>query len=294
MKRFAHAFPAASLTLAIALAACAAPGESTGPIGHPSGNDLVLRFEYAGGMIAGASITGFPPFTLSGDGRVMVPGAQIEVFPGPALPAANVRRLTEAGIQAVLAEVARTGLFGVSIELRGAQNFVADGGETVFTLRAEGREVKVLVYALGLLDPAGSYPGVSASEIAAHRTLQQLTQRLSNLDAWLPAGAWAEPDWRPYRPDALRLLVRNADADPPDGSGIRTPLADWPDEANPATFGEPSLFDQRCGVVSGQRAKDWYAALDTANQLTRFVKDGHRYQVTVRLQLPDEPLACPT
>lgn len=49
----------------------------------------------------------------------------------------------------------------------------------------------------------------------------------------------------------------------------------------------------RCGVVSGQEATDWYQALTGANQLTRFVKDDHRYQVMVRFMLPDEPLECP-
>jgi hypothetical protein len=47
------------------------------------------------------------------------------------------------------------------------------------------------------------------------------------------------------------------------------------------------------GNASGQQAQDWCAALSGANQLTRFVKDDHRYAVTVRLQLPDEPAGCP-
>jgi len=46
--------------------------------------------------------------------------------------------------------------------------------------------------------------------------------------------------------------------------------------------------------VSGQEAKDWYAALSSANQLTRLVKGDHRYQVMVRFQLPDEPPECPS
>jgi hypothetical protein len=283
------------MALSLLLAACAAPGGSSGPIEHPTGDDLVLRIEFSGGFVGPAFIfTSFPSFTLSGDGRVIVPGAQDAIFPGPALPAVNVRRLSEAGIQAVLNEVARTGQFGASVAYRGAQNCVADAPDTIFTLHADGRQVQVTVYALGILDPSGSCPGVSAAEIAAHRTLQLLSERLSNLDAWLPANAWAEPSWRPYQPSALRLLVRNADADPPDGSGIPNPLLDWPDPSDPAAFGPPSpLSDQRCGVVSGQRAQDWYAALSGANQLTRFTKDGHRYQVTVRFMLPDEPLSCP-
>ena len=295
MTRFAQPLLPALVALSILLAACSAAGSSTAPIAHPAGDKLVLRMEFTGGFVGPAfALTSFPSFTLTGDGRVIVPGAQIDIFPGPALPAANVRRLSEAGVQAVLNEVARTKLFGASVQYRGAQNVVADASDTVFTLHADGNDVTVLVYALGTLDPAGSYPDISAAELAAHRTLQALSERLGTLDAWLPATAWAEPAWHPYQPDALRLLVRNTDADPPDESGIANQLIDWPDDSDPATFGAPNAFgEERCGVVSGEKAKVWYAALSTANQLTRFAKGDHRYQVTVRLLLPDEARECP-
>lgn len=295
MRRIARPLQPAAIVLALALTACSSPGASIGPIDHPTGDNLVLRMSYSGGM-AGPILDsiGFPPFTLVGDGRVIVPGAQIDIFPGPALPAVNVRRLSEAGIQAVLNEVARTALFGTSIKFNGAQNCVMDAGDTVFTLHADGHEVTVSVYGLGTIDPTNGCPGVSSAEQAAHRSLQRLSERLTTLESWLPASAWAETSSHPYQPDALRLVVRNADADPPDGSGLGNPQLNWPDTSDPATFGDTVLFDgQRCGVVSGQAAQDWYAALSTANQLTRFVKDDHRYQVTVRFILPDEPLECP-
>jgi hypothetical protein len=284
------------LALALLLAACTAgPGGSEGPIAHPNGDELVLRIEYRGGFPGPDFLfTAFPSFTLTGDGRVIVPGAQIELFPGPALPAVNVRRLNEAGIQALLNEVAQSRLFGASIEYRGAQNCVMDASDTVFSLRADGREVEVVVYGLGTLDPAGQCPGVSAAEIAAHGALSRVNDRLMNLDGWLPASAWSEPSWRPFQPEALRLLIRNADADPPDGSGIGNQLLDWPSGSDPATFGDPTnAAELRCGVVSGQNATDWYEILSGANQLIRFVKDDHRYQVAVRFMLPDEPLECP-
>jgi hypothetical protein len=293
-----------SATLAITLlAACSLrPGGTNEPtpepsgIAHPSGDAVVLRVEFSGGFVASSFLyTSFPAFTLTGDGRVIVPGAQIAIFPGPALPAANVRSLTEDGTQAVLKQVTGTGLFAKSVEFLAAQNFVADVGDTIFTLHADGAEVRVRVYGLGVFDSTGNYPGVSADELAANRTLSQLFQDLGNLDATLPASAWADAAWQPYQPEALRLLVRNADADAADESGIGNGLVDWPVDSDPATFGDPT-FDgaQRCGVVSGQEARDWYAALSSANQLTRFVKAGHRYQVMVRFQLPDEPPECPS
>jgi hypothetical protein len=296
MKQIAHALAPAAMAISILLAACAGgPGSSTGQISHPSGDDLVLRVEYSGGFVAPAFLlTRFPTFTLTGDGRVIVPGVQIDLFPGPALPAVNVRRLTAAGIQTVLKELLSTRLFETSVEYRGARNVVADAADTVFTLHADGRDVVVTVYALGTLDPTGNTQGISAAELAAHRTLQQVVERLGNLDAWVPSGEWADSSWRPYQPDALRLLVRNADADPPDDTGIGTGLLDWPDSSDPAAFGSETFDgEHQCAVVSGQRAQDWYGVLATANQLTRFVKDEHRYEVTVRFQLPDESPECP-
>ena len=295
MNRIARPLAPAALALTVLLSACSqGSGGSDGPIAHPSGDDTILRVDYQGGMIRDFFLTGFPPFTLTGDGRVIMPGAQIDIFPQPALPAVNVRQLTEEGIQAVLNQVARTGLFGSSVEFRAAENFVADAGDTVFMLHAGGKDVTVTVFGLGTLDPAGNYPGITEAELAAHRTLSRLLDQLSNLDAQLPTTSWAGPSWQPYVPEAIRLLVRNADADPPDESGLDNQLVDWPTDSDPATFGdEASDGTIRCGVVSGQDAKDWYAALSGANGLARFVKGDHRYEVTVRFQLPDEPLECP-
>ncbi len=295
MRRIARPLLPAALLLSTLLAACSSgPGGSTGPIAHPSGDDVILRVEFGGGMIRDFHLTNFPPFTLLGDGRVIVPGAQIDLFPGPALPAVNVRKLTEDGIQAVLKELARTGLFGTSVELRAAQNFVADAGDTIFTLHADGKDVTITVYGLGTFDAPGDYPGVSADEMAANRALSRLNQQLGNLDAMVAASAWVDAGWHPYEPEALRLLVRNADADPPDENGIGNALIDWPVDSDPTTFGDAtSDGERRCGVVSGQEAEGWYTALSDANQLTRFVKGDHKYEVTVRFQLPDEPPECP-
>lgn len=294
MKQIARPLLPAVLALSLLAACSSGPGGSTGQIAHPTGDDMVLRIEFGGGMIRDFHLTSFPSFTLLGDGRVIVPGAQIDIFPPPALPAVNVRTLNEEGIQALLRQVASTGLFGKSAEFLAAQNFLADAGDTIFTLHAEGKDVTIKVYGIGAFDAPGNYPGVSEEEIAANQTLSRLSLELGSLDDMLAASAWADA-WHPYQPEVLRLLVRNADADPPDESGIPNALIDWPVDSDPATFGDPASDGTiRCGVVSGQESEDWFAALTNANTLTRFVKGDHRYEVTVRFQLPDEPLECPS
>jgi hypothetical protein len=247
-------------------------------------------------MLAGGFFITLPAFTLLGDGRVIVPGAQAAIFPGPALPPVQVRQLTEDGVQAVLGAVAASGQFAASAEWRGAQNFVADAADTVFTLNADGRTVTVSVYGLGTLIPGEEPPNFPAAEKPVHQALGRLLERLSAPDTWLSATAWvADQTWQPYVPEALRLLVRNADADPPDNSGIANQELPWPTAVDPATFGAATEFgDFRCGVVTGQDADVWFESLSNANQLTRFVADDHRYEVTVRPLLPDEATECPT
>lgn len=280
------------ITLAAGLlTACGGAGGPGKQIEHPTGEAVVLRISYSGGFVGpGFDLLNHPTFSLLGDGRVIVPGAQDLIYPGPALPAMNVRRLTEPGIQALLAELEATGLFVEDLDLRGAANCVADASDVIFAFHADQRDVRVTVYGLGMLDGGSRCSGVSADELAMHVTLSRLTARLSDLDSWLPAGSWSD-EWQTFRPRAMRLIVRNADADEPDGSGIPSSLVPWPAGSDPVTFGEETV-GLRCGVVAGAEADEWYDLLGAATQLTRFTRDNHRYVVSVRFLLPDEPAEC--
>ena len=101
---------------------------------------------------------------------------------------------------------------------------------------------------------------------------------------------------RPFRAEALRLLVRNADAEAADPSGVARQVLPWPDAADAVTFGSAVSAPQgeRCGVVTGADAMAWLTVLARANAVTRFVAAGHSYAVTVRPLLPDEPRSCPS
>lgn len=297
----AIALPIALIAL-LSIAACVRLGSSGSPAGgiggitHPAGDELVFRIEYTGGFVPPQfQLSSLPFFSLTGDGRVIIQGAQIDLFPGPLMPAVQVRKLTEGGVQKVLELVAASRQFAGSTEWRGAQNFVADASDTVFTLHAEGREVVVKVYGLGTVAPGMEPPpNFPAAETAAHLALQALVDRLTTIDQWLPATSWADAAWHVYEPTAMRLLVRNADADPPDDTGIGNTEIEWPVAGDPAAFGELlNVADLRCGVVTGEDAEAWLAVVSTANQLTRWTGDGHKYEVTVRPVLPDEPETCP-
>jgi hypothetical protein len=296
--------PAALLLGLTILAACAAspggsPGgdnDSDGAIEHPTGDALVLSVENRGGFVPVEFLaTSMPTFTLLGDGRVIVQGPMTLIYPGPALAPLQQRTLTEDGIQQVLAAIAETGLFDADLELRGAQNFVADAADTVFTLQAGDRDVTVTVYGLGTLDPSTPMEGISAAEANAHRTLTQLNDRLMSIDQWLPADAFADDGWQPYEPQAFRLYVRNADAVPPDPSLPPEPPRPWPVDGDPAAFGEPDAFlaDTRCGVVEGEEAAAWLEELSRSTQLTRWTAGDQLYIVLPRPLLPYEEPVCP-
>lgn len=266
------------------------------PTSSPPPPTLVLRVEDTGGLAPPDWLSAnFPAFSLLGDGRVILPAAPTDILSGPALPAIQVRQLNEAGLQAVLDVVSASGQFAASAEWRGADTFVFDAGTTVFTLNSEGRAVTITVYALQTFPLGEALPDLPPAELAAQLALDQLIEKLTSLDTWMPASAWAQPTWQPYLPDTIRLFARNADADPPDDSGANQEWP-WPTERDATWIDYPESDDWgifRCRIATGDDAQVWYAALSTANQPTRFVADGQRLQVSVRLLLPDEPAECP-
>jgi hypothetical protein len=297
------------LAMLIGLSACAGSGASPSPsddgagggedIEHPSGSDAILVIDSAGGFVPVEFMaTNLPAFVLLGDGRVIVQGAQTLEFPGPALPALIERSLTEEGIQRVLQAIEDTNLFTADLELNGAQSVVADAPNTVFTLNAGGQEVRVSIYALGILSPdMEPPPGMPSGEIEAHRVLGQLNDALMTLDSWLPADAWESEGWQPYEPEAFRLYVRDATGQPVEGGDLPEQVREWPTDDDPAAFGEAERFfgdGTRCGVVGGELGTLWLAELSAANQMTLWTTDGEdRFRVTPRPVLPHEEPACP-
>lgn len=267
---------------------------TSGTVPHPAGSEVVVRIAWTGGFVPYEYMfTALPRFTLLGDGRVLVEGPQIAIYPGPALPNVRVRRLTEEGIQSVLFRLAESGLFDESHSFTAATQFIADANTTVFTVRADNREVVVDIYALGLLGDLADAPGIPTAEHEAYVALAALESDLMDLEAWIPADDWADAAWQSYEPAALRLLVTNIDAQPPNAEGLDSEPVAWPGTTGPEEFGtSDDIGGFRCGVASGGEAQAWLVALSQANTLTRWLHDGHLYSVMSRPLLPDEPLEC--
>jgi len=273
--------------------------DDQGAIEHPTGDEAILVVDSAGGFVPVQFMaTRLPMFVLLGDGRVIMQGMQTLEFPGPALTPLIERTLTEDGIQAILGEIEATNLFTADLELRGAQNVVADAADTLFILNAGGQEVTISIYGLGALPPdMEPPPGITSGEIEAHRILGQLNDGLMTLDSWLPAESWEAEGWLPYEPGAFRLYVRDVTGEPIEGGDLPEQVREWPTDDDPAAFGAEEAFfgdGTRCGVADGELGATWLAELNAATQMTLWTDDGdRRFSVMARPVLPHEDPACP-
>lgn len=274
------------------LAACAdapiAPdGPGAGSIDHGTApGDLLVRVELVGGFVPVEwNLRNLPTFSLYGDGTLVVPGAQIAIYPGPALPAISRRTVDEAGLQAILHEVLDA-TADVPQHLGDMGSIgIADAATTVFTVRAGGVERRIEAYALADL---GERPeGMPEDVYRARRRLADLVNRLGAPDGWVPQGSLG-PEGA-FEADAARILVtRYREVEDLEQEPIRWPLD--VDTASFGTAGSPEGY--RCGTVSGDGWDALRRAARRANELTPWTDGGRRFSIIVRPLLPDES-GCP-
>lgn len=275
----------AALTILLTLAACAEtpvdPG--AGGIDHSTAaDDVLVRLSYEGGFVPVEwTYTNFAFYSLLGDGTLIVPGAQIEIYPGPALPAISSRQVSEAGIQAILEKaLAVTRDIPADLNDLGFMG-IADASTTVITVSAGGVDRTIRAYALSELTERPD--GMPEREYQARLSLQELVATLTGPTEWLPEGSLG-PEGA-YEASAARVFV-----------GTYRPVEDlqqdpaaWPLGSGLADFGDPiPPGEMRCGVVEGD---DWDTLREratAANQLTPWTDAGDRYSILFRPLLPDE------
>jgi hypothetical protein len=284
---------AALLGLAVLGAACAdepaGPDGGNGGIDHPTGaSDLVLRVDVGGGFVPlEHHLRTLPTFALYGDGSLYAQGAQIAIYPAPALPALVVTGISEEGMQAILEAAEGAGLLGPDRHYD--YPLIADAATTTFTVVAEGERHVVSAYALfegGGQAVGGDERGVSEQEASARAKLAAFLQRLSDLRSWLPAGAVGEE--RVAEVEALRVFAQPYAASPE--PGLAQAERPWPLDEPLDAFGSPfeGNEDLRCAVVEGQALDRLLPAVAESNELTPWVSAGERWHLIVRPLLPDE------
>jgi hypothetical protein len=290
--------------LSLGVAACGGlrdddPGPGDDPtepagIDHPTGPDeLILRIDSGGGFVpAEFLLTDLPDLSLLGDGRLVVLGPQIEIYPGPALPNLQVRQLTEDGVQALLGAARDAGLFGPDAHYDNA--CITDVPTTTFTLVAEGKTHVISAYALGFGGVEEDETCVpNPADAAARRKLAKFQELAFGPDTWMPEGSVGTE--QEFAFDELRLFVEPAALDAVGDEGIEPTVVDWPLDTPLADFSEPTPdapAGERCGTVSGADLATLMPDLREANQLTLWDSDGQTYRLFLRPLLPDES-GCP-
>jgi hypothetical protein len=276
---------------AFALAACGSESVNTGPpstaapagtaapaaaIDHPTAGDrAIVRLSLGGASVEGADFHTPPQLVILGDGTVFQPGPQIEIYPGPLLPALATAKLDEAGVQAVLQAAKDAGLLAAppAYDMPPGAPQVADSPATTLELRAGGGEFTHTAYALGL----GADPGTESTP--ARTTLNDFVTKLHDLPT-LAAGHISADEV--YEPERFGVIARPATpeelAPPEEGPAPET--VPWPDAAGKLADGVGRCVEPPADAVSDP--------FKQANQLTRFTQDGVTYVVFVRVLLPDE------
>ena len=288
-------FGATVLSIAILTGACAnastgdgpgdgGTGSSSGPTGptSPAGSaKLVLRIDQVGGFVPiQYNLTRLPMMSLYADGLVVTPGAQIEIYPGPALPALSQRRLSPDAIQLLLQAAIDAGL-DKDRDLR--TMMVSDAPTTVFTLTIDGQTHTTQVYALDF-DLGPDPVGMSEDEFQARKDLAAFQAKASDL-SWLPEGSVTDEGM--YQPTSLRIF---SSAYRPDPELTQAPIG-WPLTPGLDLFGESvqnAPEGMRCGTVAADAAAMLLPLAEQANQLTPWTSDGTWYGLSFRPLLPDE------
>jgi hypothetical protein len=218
-----------------------------------------------------------PEFALYGDGRIIVQGPVIEIYPAPLLSNLRVLHVTPDEIQKVLAAADAAGLLGP--DARFDATGVYDLDSSVFITTVAGRTHRISAYALYAQFKADD-PAVNA----ARAGLMTYREKITDLSKFLGRQV---SDEEVYEPSSMRVFVAPTDAT--DSQGTTRQVVDWPLALDPATAGEQignATF--RCIALGGVDLAAFVTVAKTANGLTVWKASSGRYSVLVRPNFPDE------
>jgi len=258
--------------LAVLVAACGDDSKRTFT-SIPSGpQDVVIKITNEGGFVpAGFFFVNLPALLISGDGRVFTPGAQIEIYPGPLLPAISERSITDAGIQKVLQLADEAGLLGAPPDYSLPDNLaVADVPDTLVVINVNGKVYEHLAPALGFEDPNGPRP------TAARENLQTFLRLVGDIAK--VAGSGNVGDEHSFVAEQYRFQAQVVD--PKAFTDPSPTIVPWP-----AGTGAMLAESTECATVDADAVDE---LLTTANQLTFFEEAGATYQLYAVAVLPGD------
>lgn len=229
--------------------------ESSEPSAEPRAAALVFR------LLGGGEAGRVHVITVMDDGRV------ITTDPTGVNPPME-RRLTPSGVQLVRDELTATELTESSAEYLPVPNPGAEppsyggAGPSLEVGSSEGETVVVSWFLFGDTEEDFFQPQPEAE------ALESLAARLSTLEAWLPADAWADATGAPHEPSAYVLtIILEPWGGAPEELPVEYTSVAWPLPGELVDFGEvlsPPPSEVRCGTVDAADGEAIIAALETA------------------------------
>jgi hypothetical protein len=270
--------------LLLLVAGCAQPvPPANGPADGGSRDSLpadavALRVAYTGGFAGSAMLaTRLPFLTVYGDGRVITEGPHAAIYPGPALPNMQVRRIAAADVRRL---VDRATAAGVGTAADFGRPPIMDAASTRFTALTDTGVKTTEVYALNEADANAS--GLTEQQRSARAKLKGLLEALTDLPTTL-GGSISQSER--YKPTAVAAAAAPWQPDR-SGAGDQREMA-WP---GPALPGKPLRGGAivNCVTVTGDALSPVLAAAEKADTATPWTSGGKRWKITFRPLLPDE------
>lgn len=260
------------LTLVVTATACGGSPPSGSDV--PEGDAVVVRIEHIGGFVPVRSLlTRVPQISIHGDGRVIMPGAVAEIFPGPLMHPMFVHRVGEGVLQEILDRALAEGLLEGDREL--GNDTIADAATTRFIIQASGEIHQIDAYAF---EEGGENPGLRQRLRDFRRFVEELV---------LEDPVRSDPD--PYVPEELQIAWAPPQGEDPEG--FERQRMRWPLEEPPGEAGEPFSvggLQFRCVSLTGAEAERVFGVLRKANDLSVFVFEGQAFDLYPGQLMPDQ------
>ena len=257
---------------------CAGAGSSPSPSAATTGFALRAWVSQALPPV-GAFRTAGPDVTID-QGRLIVHGPEMAIYPGRLLPNLQQRPISQAGMDALVNAAGAAGLLGGPTDLTGGLPPGAPAAHLLFVIDGVEREV--------LGDPTRQIVCVTTPCDGAPGTPEgfgQFWARIQDIGSLL--GTELGPE-TPYVADRYAVLL----VEPVEDASLRPSFARWPLEVPMAQFGV-ALAGARCGVIEGDSLRVALAAFGGANELTRWTDDTDAvFGAIVRPLLPGEADPC--
>jgi hypothetical protein len=212
--------------------------------------------------------------------RLIVPGPQIEIYPGPLLPNLQQRPISQAGIDAIVDAARAAGLLDGPTDLVGESLPGSQTAHLLFILDGVEREVfgDPTRQIVCVTTPCDAPPGTPEA-------FGQFWAKIHDIQSWL--GAELGPE-TPYTADRLAVLLTEPNVD----ASLPPTFAPWPLAGQMMKFGV-EWHGSRCGVIEGEDLVAALAAFGAANELTRWTDDTDaQFGVVARPLFPGEPDPC--